>query len=255
MKPCGMPGVSKTMPTHTCGSCPALLMFGLLLALGGCASEEHAPERRDAAGPRRAPPTPIAGQETYFDGKIGVDIHVGALDLGAAKEAAGLDNKGGGAGGGGRHGGGLGGGLSVGGMRAGGGYGGGGGRHRGGGPDGASGGGERPEGVRPMMGSMGPAELIHLQFTNHGSEQVVLNVVDFVSPLGNFAVQPEKLTLEPGQSVEVEPMSSRLGGSVTEVETTLVLRIAGKIEKKTVVLRAVPGSPPEPAAPAAPPAK
>lgn len=90
-----------------------------------------------------------------------------------------------------------------------------------------------------MMGSMGPAEMIHLQFTNHGSERVVLNIVDFVSPLGNFAVQPEKLTLAPGESLEVEPMSSRLGGSVTEVEVTLGLHLAGKMEKKVIVLRAV----------------
>ena len=99
---------------------------------------------------------------------------------------------------------------------------------------------ERPEGDRQIMGAMGPAEMIHLQFTNHGTERVELNIVDFVSPLGNFAVQPEKLILEPGQSLEVEPMTSRLGGSVTEVEATLVLHIRGRTEKKTIVLRAVP---------------
>ncbi len=131
---------------------------------------------------------------------------------------------------------------------------GGGGRHRGG-PEGEPGGGERPEGARPMMGSMGPAEMIHLQFTNHGTERVVLNIVDFVSPLGNFAVRPETLTLEPGQSLEVEPMSSRLGGPVTQVEATLVLQVAGKTEKKTVVLRAAPASPPEQATPAGTPGK
>jgi len=149
----------------------------------------------------------------------------------------------------------MGGGLSVGGMGMGGGHeGGGGGRHRGG-AEAEAGGGEPPGGFRPMMGATGPAELIHLQFTNHGSERVVLNIVDFASVLGNFAVQPEKLTLEPGQSMEVEPMSSRLGGSIIEVEATLVLHLAGKTEKKIVVLRAVPGSPPETASPAAVPAK
>ena len=106
-----------------------------------------------------------------------------------------------------------------------------------------------------MMGSMGPAEMIHLQLTNHGTERINVNIVDFVSPLGNFAVQPEKLTLEPGQSVEVEPMTSRLGGAVTEVEATLVLRLAGKTEKKIVVLRAASSGTPEPAAPATTPAK
>jgi hypothetical protein len=237
-----LPDISNVyyaMPTPTCGRFPAFLALGVLLALGGCASEEHAPEWRDAADAKHQPPTPIAGHEDFFDGKIGVDLHIGALDLGAAKEAAGVENKnsGAGGGGGGRHrGGGTSGGLGMGGGYGGGG---GGGRHQGG-SEGESGGSDRPADVRPMMGSMGPAEMIHLQFTNHGSERVVLNIVDFVSPLGNFAVQPEKLTLEPGQSVEVEPMSSRLGGSVTEVEATLVLHLAGKTEKKVIVLRAVP---------------
>ena len=134
----------------------------------------------------------------------------------------------------------------------GGGMGGGGPHH--GGPEGGFGGDERPAGAPPMMGSMGPAEMIKLQFTNHGTEQVVLNIVDFVSPLGNFAVQPDRLVLTPGQSAEVEPMSSRLGGSVTEVEATLILHLAGKTEKKVIVLRAVPASTPESTAPATPPA-
>jgi len=255
MKPMKLPpglDVYHAMPTPTCGRFTVFLALGLLLALGGCASEEHAPERRDA-GPRRKPPAPIAGQENFFDGKIGVDLRVGAWDLGAAKAEAGLANQ---DGGGRRHGGGMGGGLSmsgIGGARDVGGAGGGG-RHHGG-PEGKPGGGERPEGARPMMGSMGPAEMIHLQFTNRGTERAVLNIVDFVSPLGNFAVRPETLTLEPGQSLEVEPMSSRLGGPVTEVEATLVLQVAGKTEKKTVVLRAVLASPPEQAIPAATPTK
>lgn len=239
------------MSTPTCGRFPVFFALGLLLALGGCASGEPAPERRDATGPKRPPPTPIAGHEDFFDGRIGADLRVGTLDLGAAKEAAGLDNKNGGAGGGRRHGGG---GISMNGIGGGGGGGmggGGGGRYRRE-AGGESSGVERPEGVRQILGGMGPAEMIHLQFTNHGTGRVELNIVDFVSPLGNFAVQPGKLILEPGQTLEVEPMTSRLGGSVTEVEATLVLHVPGRTEKKTIVLRAVPGGTPEPAPPATP---
>ena len=96
--------------------------------------------------------------------------------------------------------------------------------------------------------------MIHLQFTNHSPERVVLDIVDFVSPLGNFAVQPEKLTLDPGQAVETEPMSSQLAGSLAEADATLVLHLAGRTEKKVVVLRAVPGGIP-PEEPAAQPGK
>jgi hypothetical protein len=91
-----------------------------------------------------------------------------------------------------------------------------------------------------MMGSMEPPVMIHLQFTNHGTEQVELGIVDFVSALGNFAVQPEKLTLAPGQSIETEPMSSQLAGSLTEIPTTLVLRLGNQSDKKVFVLHAVP---------------
>jgi hypothetical protein len=79
-----------------------------------------------------------------------------------------------------------------------------------------------------------------------------LYIADFSSPLGNFAVQPESLALDPGQSAETEPMSSQLAGSLAETDATLMLRIGDKTEKKLVILRALPavapaataGSPP-----------
>jgi hypothetical protein len=208
-----------------------LLCLGLLFAFAGCASEEH-----EAAGPgrhRRPPPTPLAGQENYFDGKIGVAIIVGAL------EGPGImpgDGEGSEKRGGGRR---RGGGMSMGMGGEGGGR-----RHEGG--YGGTPGSEHLEGVRPMRGSMETPQMIHLKFTNHGTEKATVDIVDFVSPLGNFAVQPEKLTLEPGQTVEPEPMSSQLTGSLTAADATLVLRFSGKSEKKLVSLRAVT---PTPAAP------
>ena len=57
-----------------------------------------------------------------------------------------------------------------------------------------------PGGGRPVM--------IHLRFTNRGTTTVGLQIADFLSPLGNFVVRPEKLTLEPGQSLETEPMTA-----------------------------------------------
>ena len=90
-----------------------------------------------------------------------------------------------------------------------------------------------------MMGSMAPPMMIHLRFTNQSPDRLVVLIDDFSSPLGNFAVRPEKLTLDPGQSLETEPMSSRLGDSLAETEATLVLRVGGQAEKKVIVLRAV----------------
>ena len=103
-------------------------------------------------------------------------------------------------------------------------------------------------GARPMMGGgMGRPVMIHLRFTNRGPAPVTLRIDDFVSPLGNFAVRPEQLALEPGQALEPEPMTSQLAGAFTEVDATLVLRLGAKGEKKTFTLHAVPEPDKDPA--------
>jgi hypothetical protein len=108
-----------------------------------------------------------------------------------------------------------------------------------------------PAGPRPMMaGAMGRPVLIHLRFTNQGQTAVTLWIDDFVSPLGNFAVRPEKLELAPGQALETDPMTSQLAGAFAETDVTLALRLGPKADKRTFRLKAVP----PPAAKDAPPA-
>jgi hypothetical protein len=94
----------------------------------------------------------------------------------------------------------------------------------------------------PRVGMMGGGRpvMIHLRFTNQGAAAVTLTIDDFVSPLGSFAVRPEKLDLAPGQSLETEPMTSQLAGMFAETDATLVLRIGTQTEKKTFRLHAVP---------------
>jgi len=87
--------------------------------------------------------------------------------------------------------------------------------------------------------------MIHLRFTNNGTAKAELLIADFLSPLGNFVVEPEKLSLEPGQTIEVEPMTSRLAGEISGATVTLALRLAGQGEKKNVVLVIVPEPTPE----------
>lgn len=87
-------------------------------------------------------------------------------------------------------------------------------------------------GGRPVM--------IHLRLTNHGPAAVELQITDFLSPLGNFVVRPEKLTLEPGQSLETEPMTSQLAGAFSEATATLVLRLGDRAEKRSFPLKALP---------------
>ena len=213
------------------------LLGGLILTGTGCSSDAGSdrPERRAS---QSRPPAPLAGQDTFFDGKLLAELSVGPLSR-PAEAADGEPRRTGG----GSHFRPVG---SVGGseLGLGGGHGN---RGAGGGTHGDGGNTEadldrRADAPRPMLGRMTPAVLIHLRFTNHGAEPIALEIVDFKSPLGNFAVQPENLKLDPGQSLETEPMSSLLGDSLAETDATLVLRVAGRDEQKVIVLRAVPGS-------------
>jgi hypothetical protein len=85
-----------------------------------------------------------------------------------------------------------------------------------------------------------PPVIIHLRFTNNGSTPTEIVIADFLSPLGNFVVTPEKLTLQPGQAVEVEPMTSRLAGEVTGGEISLSLRQGSRRETKVITLKPEP---------------
>lgn len=225
----------------------------LLLAFTGCTSDRGPGERRGGpAGPRGKAPTPMAGQDNFFDGRILAEITVGTEGMPEPGASGGGERGGGGRG---RHGrGGGGGNLSV--AGAGGLVGG---NISGGVPFGSGGrpirdfggpGGEQA-GPRPMMaGAMGRPVMIHLRFTNQGPAAVTLWIDDFVSPLGNFAVRPEKLVLEPGQALETEPMTSQLASAFAETDATLALRIDAKVEKKTFRLKAVPApKEPEPVTP------
>lgn len=203
----------------------------------GCRSEPQ-PGPRGVANAPRKPYVPLAGHEEFFDGQILAEIHVGTEGMPEVRPGDGpRGDREVGPGRGGRRGGG-GGRMNVAGGP--GGFGGniggsmpfgeGGGRPREGGPGG---------GPRMGLGGGGRPVMIHLRFTNRTGTPVTLFINDFVSPLGNFAVRPEKLTLEPGQSLETEPMTSQLAGAYTEATATLALRAGGKSEKKALTLKQV----------------
>jgi hypothetical protein len=115
-----------------------------------------------------------------------------------------------------------------------------------------------------MHASNQPPIQLRLRLTNHTSAAVDIEVLDFNSALGNFAVQPPKITVTPGESVEAEPMISRLGMATEEIPFTVKLHVSGRTEQRVLMLRAMkvpppdsasahgPPLPPAPAAPAAP---
>ncbi|MBP6506099.1 MAG: hypothetical protein KA257_00920 [Opitutaceae bacterium] len=124
----------------------------------------------------------------------------------------------------------------------------GGGRHRGGSRGGE---GEASEGPRSSMhASHLPPVQLRLRLTNHGTAPAIVEVLDFNSAIGNFVVQPDKLTVPPGESVEADPMNSSLGVPADEVPLTVRLHFEGRIEKQVLVLKQMsPLPPPAVAAP------
>ena len=199
----------------------------------GCSSDR--PEHQ-ADGPKHHHVPPLAGQDTFFNGQITAELTVGhgpGFDPKPAKEGDEPEHKRHGDGGGGFH---MGGGAGS----------HGGGRHH---QDSDAAGAEdgMPDQIeRQRLATMrhaanpNPPVMIHLRFTNNGTTQAELLVADFLSPLGNFVVEPEKLTLAPGQTLEVEPMTSRLVGDISGATVTLALRLAGRGEKKDITLSIAP---------------
>ena len=95
---------------------------------------------------------------------------------------------------------------------------------------------------------------LHLRLTNHGTEPVDVEVLDFNSDLGNFVVQPRKLTIAAGASVEAEPMTSRIGLTADAIPLTVRLRANGKVEQQQLMLQVIAPAATPPAGPTPAPA-
>jgi hypothetical protein len=221
-----------------------------LLALAGCETDREA--RRPApvgeAGANAPAPTPeMAAHGTFFAGQIEAEVLLNRGGFGP--RGGGRDGAppagGPGGGGGGR------GGFGGGGRRGGGG--------RGGAPVDSGGGPSRSAEVDPasrIVAVNRPPVQLHLRLTNHGTEAVEVEVLDFNSDLGNFVVQPRKIALAPGASAEADPMTSRLGLTAEAIALTVKMRVNGKVEQQVLPLETIPapGAAPVPATPPNPPA-
>ncbi len=218
------------------GAIPSAFLVLALIIIAGCASDDGPRPRTGKDSPGKAPLPTLAGKESFFDGQILAEMKVGAMTgFKSESEIKGEDGEGK------RHGHGGGGG--------------GGGRRRPGGdepapavnPDNADR--QRQMAARRADRTNTPPVIIHLRFTNKGDVPIELVIADFLSPLGNFVVTPGKLSIQPGQAVEVDPMASRLAGEITGGEISLNLRLGSRQETKIIVLNPEP----VPAAPAATP--
>ncbi len=213
----------------------SFLLVVLALGLAACGREHARNEASGDMGPGggRAPVPRMEARGVFFGGQLEAETLLAragtfwARDNGSSGgDKQGGDHPGGGVGMGGGHGG----------VRGGGGRGG----EQGGRSDDAA-----PQ-APPIRAINEPAIQLRLRLTNHQSTTVVVQVLDFNSDLGNFVVFPEKIVVAPGESVEADPMVSRLGVESLEVPLTVRVQMDGKAEQQVLTLKVVKDAPPPP---------
>jgi len=237
------------------------LFFAGILAISlGAANAIAADSPAKGKTPPAARPMMIPNMDAtgmFFASTLAVEVHFGRVPrprlAASGTNAPDIATPGGGGKSGGRRGG-----KGGGGFRGGGGSG----RHGGGGGGGGGDLGDYSD--DPLMRGVpdagdrainiheerNPATQLRLSLTNRGTTPLVIEVLDFNSVLGDFAVQPDKITIAPGATVDADPMISRLGIPTEDVPIKVRLSNGAASEQQTLVLK----MPPPPASPPPSPA-
>jgi hypothetical protein len=93
--------------------------------------------------------------------------------------------------------------------------------------------------ARPNIGTPLPPVTLHLILINPGAEPLKIAMIDFSSDLGNFVVDPDSLTVAPGESGEATPMVSQLGVSSDLIPVTVTLKLGASKETRVVQVRSL----------------
>jgi hypothetical protein len=102
--------------------------------------------------------------------------------------------------------------------------------------------GERDQGSargRTVAGSPLPALTLRLKLENRGTQSLAMEIIEVSSELGNFAVRPAKLEIPAGETLEPDPMFSKLGITSDPILVKVVLRLAGAREDQTIAVESV----------------
>jgi hypothetical protein len=94
-----------------------------------------------------------------------------------------------------------------------------------------------------LVGSPLPPVTLHLILTNTGAEPLTVTMIDFESDMGNFAIDPESLTLAPGETGEPTAMVSQLGVSSDVIDFKVTLKVGKDRESRTFQVRIVHADP------------
>jgi hypothetical protein len=86
------------------------------------------------------------------------------------------------------------------------------------------------------LGSPMPPVTLHLRLTNQTKSTVSVEIDDFESDLGNFAVHPEVLALAPDQAAEPDAMISQMGVTSAKLPVKVTLKLGSKTETQTVLV-------------------
>jgi hypothetical protein len=84
-----------------------------------------------------------------------------------------------------------------------------------------------------------PPITMRLVLANHTQQALDVEILEVNSDLGNFAVQPDRLTLPPEKSAEPDAMNSQLGVPGDEIPVKVGLRYAGKTESQIITVKSL----------------
>ena len=91
--------------------------------------------------------------------------------------------------------------------------------------------------AKAAVGSPMPPVTIRFSVENTSAEALSVNIMDFNSDLGNFAVHPDVLKLAAGQKISPDPMISQLGVTSDEIPVQVRLKLGTKSETQTVLVK------------------
>lgn len=91
--------------------------------------------------------------------------------------------------------------------------------------------------ARGNLGSPMAPVTIHLKLKNLSQGDIKVEIVELNSDLGNFAVEPDTVILNSGETSEPNPMISQLGVTSNVLPFKVTLRLGNSAESQTIPVR------------------